>query len=120
MTDKKRACMAFICGMKVNPSFYRKYIVEKSNAYKFYSYLLYDWTNSNIRIFDIERNGFIQGKPSLLFDYTDDSYITLDWNGNSFRGFDYKSQSHYMGLVQDNLIQIFDYETSQYYLYELK
>lgn len=119
MTNEQRACMAFICGVKANAVLYKN-IIHDYTLHKDCFFVVYEWETDNIRIYDMERNCIIQGESTLFFNFHDGGYTSIEWEDKNFTGFDYKSQSHYMGLVQDNLIQIFDYETSQYYLYELK
>lgn len=118
MTNDRRACIAFICGVKIN-SVLHKNIILDCKRHKYYPFMIYDWDNTNIRIYDFERNCIIQGKPTLLFDFHDATYITIEWGENDFRGFDFHSQSFYTGFIVGNKIQILDYETSELYLYEL-
>ncbi len=119
MTNDQRACMAFICGVKANAVLYKN-IIHDYTQHKDYLFMVYEWEENNIRIYDIERNCIVQGEPTLLFNYYDGTYISLEWDGKDFRGFDYKSQNYYVGTVVEERIQIYDYETTEFYLYELR
>lgn len=118
MTNDKRACVAFICGIKVNASLHKNMLLDVS-TYKYSIYLINEWNSNHIQIFDVERNAYVLWKDNLIFDYADENYFSLELSGNNFQGFDYKSCSYFSGMVEGRKIQIYDYEDSTYYLYEL-
>lgn len=118
MKNDKRACIAFVCARKVNASLHKKILLD-IGSYKYSVYLIDDWSVDNIRVFDMDRNSYIQGTSTLLYDYADGYYISIEWNNNHFQGFDYNSETYFSGIVENEQIQIFDYEDSNYYLYKL-
>ena len=46
----------------------------------------------------------------MLFDYVANYHVTIEWNKSKFQGFDYESQCYFTGKVDNQNIEMFDYE----------
>ena len=95
MTNDKRACIAFICGMKVNP-YRKKQMVFDYSKGEYFHFLVMHRSISGIHVFDYQRNGHVK-----------------------FQGFDYESQCYFTGKVDNQNIEMFDYENASYFLYQM-
>jgi len=116
MTDGKRACIAFVCGLKINALLCGNCVFDyKNNKYRYYINI----GNSNFTVYDYGRNCYLNGDLPNLFDYSSGHYITLNVKDKSFQGFDYESGHYYVGDVMEREICIYDYEQSSYYRYRM-
>ena len=68
MTNDKRACIAFICGMKVNPYRNKQMVFDYSKG-EYFHFLVMHRSISGIHVFDYQRNGHVKGAFDMLFDY---------------------------------------------------
>lgn len=93
MTNDKRACIAFICGMKVNP-YRKKQMVFDYSKGEYFHFLVMHRSISGIHVFDYQRNGHVKGAFDMLFDYVANYHVTIEWNKSKFQGFDYESQCY--------------------------
>lgn len=118
MTNDKRACIAFICGIKVNPYRNRQIIFDIASG-RYYHFMIMHRSNSNIHIYEYQMNRHIQGTFDMLFDYRSSYYLNITWNGCHFNGFDYETQCYFMGKVNNDRIELLDYETTSYYIYQI-
>lgn len=46
-------------------------------------------------------------------------HVTIEWNKSKFQGFDYESQCYFTGKVDNQNIEMFDYENASYFLYQM-
>lgn len=116
MTDSKRACIAFVCGLKINALLCGNCVFDyENNKYCYFSHK----ENANLMIADYSRNNYLQGVLPTLFDFASGTYITLNVKNDSFQGFDYESGHYYTGNMTENNIHIYDYEQSSYYTYRI-
>ena len=89
MTNDKRACIAFICGMKVNPYRNKQMVFDYSKG-EYFHFLVMHRSISGIHVFDYQRNGHVKGAFDMLFDYVANYHVTIEWNKSKFQGFDYE------------------------------
>ena len=118
MTNDKRACIAFICGMKVNP-YRKKQMVFDYSKGEYFHFLVMHRSISGIHVFDYQRNGHVKGAFDMLFDYVANYHVTIEWNKSKFQGFDYESQCYFTGKGDNQNIEMFDYENASYFLYQM-
>ena len=85
MTNDKRACIAFICGMKVNP-YRKKQMVFDYSKGEYFHFLVMHRSISGIHVFDYQRNGHVKGAFDMLFDYVANYHVTIEWNKSKFTG----------------------------------
>ena len=104
MTNDKRACIAFICGMKVNP-YRKKQMVFDYSKGEYFHFLVMHRSISGIHVFDYQRNGHVKGAFDMLFDYVANYHVTIEWN--------------FTGKVDNQNIEMFDYENASYFLYQM-
>lgn len=102
MTNDKRACIAFICGMKVNP-YRKKQMVFDYSKGEYFHFLVMHRSISGIHVFDYQRNGHVKGAFDMLFDYVANYHVTIEWNKSKFQGFDYESQCYFTGKVDNHV-----------------
>ncbi|MBY0411557.1 MAG: hypothetical protein K2Q97_15885 [Burkholderiaceae bacterium] len=72
-------------------------------------------TSSAVNIYDYDRGAHVSGSPTNLYDYGGGAHITLEINGNDFKGYDYGSGNHYSGKINGQSVQVYDYETGQHH-----
>lgn len=118
MTNDKRACIAFICGMNVNPYRNKQMVFDYSKG-EYFHFLVMHRSISGIHVFDYQRNGHVKGAFDMLFDYVANYHVTIEWNKSKFQGFDYESQCYFTGKVDNQNIEMFDYENASYFLYQM-
>lgn len=116
MTDDKRACLAFICGIKCLPYANIRMVLDVSRN-KLCHYNVLQNSAMEIHLFDYNRHNYVRGTYSELFDYSSCSYFNILWNKRKIIGFDYQSKSHFCVYVNNTNIEILDYENQISYNY---
>ncbi|WP_432822191.1 hypothetical protein [Trichloromonas sp.] len=66
----------------------------------------------------VQRN--CDGKNLCLVDQGKDHHICLSLYGKLFDGFDHDSASHFTGMVDGEVVSLYDFNESDYFIYEHK
>ena len=74
---------------------------------------------NNLQGADGERGVTFGGVLPELYDAGDRSFVSLEIDGTTARGYDRGSQSHYLAQVSDRLIQLYDYGQSAWFAFEV-
>lgn len=118
MTTDKRAVIAFIAASIVNGTQSNNSIYDYSQS-KYLFYNVMELNRKRIAVYDYERNCYLQGSLSSIFDYGSNTYITLTINNHNINGFDYESGYYYGGYVSGRTVYLYDYETMKYFTFLL-
>lgn len=117
MRDDKRACFALIAATLVNKR--RCNSVFDYSTSRYVSVSSSNIQSSYLSFFDYNRGGYVSGNPHSLYDYPTSSYVSLQQQGNKFKGFDYETGYYVDFTVRGNGVTVFDYQTSRYYNYSV-
>lgn len=115
MEQKKRACIAIISAAIINHKDYSNVFDFSTATYSPVQVNL--MANGYISAFDYSRGGYISGCANSLFDYITSSYIYMNVVGQQIYGFDYHTGTHFLAVVTDNAVSIYDYKTNQWHYY---
>lgn len=115
MNSESRACVAYIaaslCGARSS------FVYDYSQAK--YKNISGHAQSNNVSIYDHDRNCYISGLPTNLYDYGSKSYIQLNMNTSQFNGYDFATSNHFSGSVNGNVVSIYDYGSSSHYNYSV-
>lgn len=114
MNNEKRAALAFVCGNR-----YRGIIATRLYDHSRNKYLSYNLQKdaSGFNMFDYDRNSYLNGNENQLFDFFTKSYIQIYFNEQLFSGFDFQSSTSFYGIINGNLISIYDHQFGKYFNY---
>ena len=116
MKHHTRRAIAYIAGSLITNS-------KKNSIFDYSNSSYNNFSNSssgkNVAVFDYVQGCHISGNLPTIFHYGDNHHISLNLEGNKFKGFDYGESCHFSGSVNGNQIQIFDYGESAYFNYSL-
>ena len=73
----------------------------------------------SVSVFDYSRKCYFSGQLPSLYDYGQGAYVTININGSSFSGFNYRTKSHFTGTISGSNVSFYDYEVRQYFNYTL-
>jgi hypothetical protein len=114
----KRRIVAFIVGKLISGKEINK-LFDRSNSK--YAEILGEVTQTNINIYENERNELVTGsgdaKGISLYDFTTAKFIDLKIDKDQFDGFDYESKKVFYGEVKDNTVALFDFQDSKHHYY---
>lgn len=114
MINEIRAAIVFLCTCAQNGT--KKQILYDFEQKKYYHYnLLKD--SFQYYLYDYERDSYLQGNLSQIYDIKTHSYILLKLEKNKFIGFERNSGSYIYGNINNNLIIVFDTQKNKYIQY---
>ncbi len=68
---------------------------------------------------DGERSTRFGGILPELYNYGDQTFVSLEVDGTTARGYDRGSGGHYMANVKDRLVQLYDYDQTAWFAFEV-
>lgn len=68
---------------------------------------------------DGERSVTFGGDLPELYDEGDRTFVSLEVDGTTARGYDRGSQSHFQAQVADRMIQLYDYSQNAWFAFEV-
>ena len=118
MTADKRAVIAFIAASIANETQSSSGIYDYSRS-KYFFYQVTEITRERVALYDFERNGYLRGNLSSIFDYVSGAYINISVHNNNINGFDYESGYYFGGYVSGRTVNLYDYEAMKYFIFLL-
>jgi hypothetical protein len=81
-------------------------------------------TDSNINVYDFERNCHISGSGSAtqwtLYDFGRAAHISLQMESKTrFKGYDYATGTFYTGTISSKNVSLYDFGSGKYYNFSL-
>jgi hypothetical protein len=74
--------------------------------------------SSMSKTYDYECGAHLSGADNgRMYHYGLSAHVSLDVDGDAFKGFDYSSGSHFSGRVNGRSVQLYDYGEGRYYNY---
>jgi hypothetical protein len=116
MHPNTRACVAFIAGK----------IISGSGNSSVYDYSQSKYINisgsvsaTKVSAYDHDRGCHFGGNLPSLYDYGRSVHVSLEINGQDFKGYDYGDSQHFTGKVNGRSVSFYDYGESQYFNYSV-
>ncbi|WP_294531678.1 hypothetical protein [uncultured Bacteroides sp.] len=118
MNHEKRSCVAFICALQLK-LIDTNYIYDCVNhVYRRY-HVLRTLKEDRRNIYDYQRRTYMVASFPNIFDCASGKYVNILMNKNTFRGYDYESESHFQGEVIGEMVRIYDYRQAAHFYYRL-
>ncbi len=76
--------------------------------------------NNRLQAFDGERGAKFGGTLPELFDAGDRSFVSLEVEGMTARGYERGSASFYVANVADRLVQLYDHSRSAWFAFDVQ
>ncbi|WP_420138855.1 hypothetical protein [Sphingomonas sp.] len=73
-----------------------------------------------LQALDGERNAKFGGTLPELFHQGDSSYVSMEIDGHSARGYDRGSASFYVANVADQIVQLFDHDAETWFAFDVQ
>jgi hypothetical protein len=109
MDEGTRACIAYIAGALVNKNCGN--VVYDHSRSMFIS-ISGSVEGNHVNIYDHDRDSYITGAISNLYDFCRNSTISLSVKGNQIYGYDHGDGHDFWGTVNGNSVDVFHHETS--------